>query len=87
MRFIVHLKIEPTTTKEEIAELLPAEQARVAELMEQGLLETFYLSHTMKDVWGIYTGESLDTVRVAVESLPFYKFMTAEYTELYVENI
>jgi muconolactone delta-isomerase len=83
MRFIVHLKIEPSTTKQEITELLPAEQARVEELKEQGILETFYLSHTMMDVWGIYTGDSLDTVQAAVESLPFYKFMTAEYTELF----
>lgn len=87
MRFIVYLKIEPTTTKEEIAELLPMEQARAAELVEQGILETFYLSHTMMDVWGIYKGESLDTVRAAVESLPFYKFMTAEYTQLADDNL
>ena len=86
MRFIVHIKIEPTTTKEEITKLLPAEQARFAELVEQGLLETFYLSHTRKEHWSICTADSLDTVRVAVESLPFYKFMTVEYTELVDDN-
>jgi hypothetical protein len=44
--------------------LLPSEQARVAELKEQGVLEIFYLSHTKKDIWGIYNGDSLDAVRI-----------------------
>ncbi|TDL69326.1 hypothetical protein E2R58_09150 [Paenibacillus amylolyticus] len=39
MRFIVYLKIDPATPKEEIAKLLPAERARVAELKEQGILK------------------------------------------------
>ncbi|GGA14291.1 hypothetical protein GCM10008018_68950 [Paenibacillus marchantiophytorum] len=83
MRFIVYLKIDPATPKEEIAKLLPAERARVAELKEQGILETLYLSHTMMDIWGIFAGDSLEVVQSAVQSLPFYKFMTAEYTQLF----
>ncbi|ALP37441.1 hypothetical protein E4V51_16435 [Paenibacillus sp. 28ISP30-2] len=82
MRFLVHVKIKPTTTEKEIVELLPAEQARFAELVEQGLIKSFYLSHTMDEHWSICIGDSLEEVRVAVESLPFYKFMAVEYTAL-----
>ncbi|MBE0339663.1 muconolactone Delta-isomerase family protein [Paenibacillus sp. 23TSA30-6] len=87
MRFLSHVKIKPTTTEEEINELLPAEQARFAELVEQGLIKSFYLSHTRDEHWSILIGDSLEEIRVAVESLPFYKFMEIEYTELVDEEI
>ncbi|KAF6579781.1 MULTISPECIES: hypothetical protein [Paenibacillus] len=38
MRFLVHVKIQPDAPQEEIAEQLPAEQARFAELVEQGVI-------------------------------------------------
>lgn len=87
MRFLVHVKIKPTTTEKEIAEGLPAEQARFAELVEQGLIQSFYLSHTRDERWSICIGESLQEVQVAVESLPFYPFMDIEYTELVDDTI
>jgi hypothetical protein len=55
--------------------------------VEQGLIKSFYLSHTRDEHWSILIGDSLEEVRVAVESLPFYKFMEIEYTELVDEEI
>ncbi|WP_028401905.1 muconolactone Delta-isomerase family protein [Ectobacillus panaciterrae] len=82
MRFLVHVKIDPSASEEEIAELLPAEQTRFAELVEQGLINTFYLSHKRDEHWSLCIADSDDELRKALESLPLYKFMKIEYTQL-----
>ncbi|KQO00595.1 muconolactone Delta-isomerase family protein [Paenibacillus sp. Leaf72] len=82
MRFLVHVKIDPAASKEEIAELLPAEQTRFAELVEQGLINTFYLSHTRDEHWSLCIADSVDELKTALKSLPLYKFMKIEHTQL-----
>ncbi|MFS2247571.1 muconolactone Delta-isomerase family protein [Bacillus sp. A31] len=82
MRFLGHIKIDPSATEEEIAELLPAEQTRFAELVEQGLINTFYLSHTRDEHWSLCIADSDDELKTVLESLPLYKYMKIEYTQL-----
>lgn len=82
MRFLVHVKIQPDAPQEEIAEQLPAEQARFAELVEKGVITKFYLSHTRDEHWSICIADNQDALIIALETLPFYKFMIINYTEL-----
>ncbi|MNH89639.1 Muconolactone delta-isomerase [compost metagenome] len=82
MRFLVHVKIDRSAPEEEITELLPAEQTRFAELMEQGLINTFYLSHTRDEHWSLCIAVNEDELKTALETLPLYKFMKIEHTQL-----
>lgn len=82
MRFLVHVKIDPTAPKEEITALLPAEQARFAELVEEGLINTFYLSHTRDEHWSLCIADSENELETSLKSLPLYKFMKIKHTLL-----
>ncbi|MOA50502.1 hypothetical protein D3C78_1735220 [compost metagenome] len=82
MRFLVHVKMDPSASEEEIAERLPAEQTRFAELVEQGLINTFYLSHTRDEHWSLCIADSEDELITALESLPLYKLMKIVHTQL-----
>jgi muconolactone delta-isomerase len=81
MKFIAHniMKQAPNT---EIMTLFPAEQARVAELMAQGTLETLYVAADFSKAWLVLQSESLEMAQQAVESLPLHKFLHVEITSL-----
>jgi len=68
--------------QEERAALLPAEQAHVKRLMEQGVMETGYLSGDGAHAWMVLRGESPEHVRQTMSALPFYPFMELELTPL-----
>lgn len=82
MRFLVHVRIQPDAPQQEIDEQLPAEQARFAELVAEGVIQNFYLSHTRDEHWSICIADHQDTLQKALQTLPFYKYMIVEYTEL-----
>ncbi|ODP27144.1 hypothetical protein PTI45_03465 [Paenibacillus nuruki] len=82
MRFLVHVRIRPDAPQHEIEALQPAEQARFAELVELGFIKNFYLSHTRDEHWSICTADHEDTLREALQTLPFYQYMILEYNEL-----
>jgi muconolactone delta-isomerase len=61
---------------------LPAEQAHVKKLMEQGVVEAGYLSADRSHVWMVVQGESQDHIQQVLRALPFYPFMELEVTPL-----
>lgn len=67
---------------EEVMALFPAEQARVGELMAQGILENLYVAADYSKAWLVLQSESLEMARQAVESLPLHKFLDVEITPL-----
>ena len=69
----------------EIARALPAEQVRVRELQQQGVLETLYIpdgSGPPTQLWVVFNGTSTETVREAMQTLPLYPYMTVQLTSL-----
>jgi muconolactone delta-isomerase len=78
-----HMKQAPTA---EVMALFPAEQARVAELMAQGVLENLYVAADFSKAWLVLQSESLDIARQAVESLPLHKFSHVELTPLFEQG-
>ncbi|MBI1881861.1 MAG: hypothetical protein HYR94_27115 [Chloroflexi bacterium] len=67
---------------EEVMALFPVEQARVGELMAQGILESLYIAADYSKAWLVLHSESLEMAQQAVESLPLHKFLDVEITPL-----
>lgn len=67
---------------EEIAALVPAELARIAELRREGTIETVYIGADEAHFWVVLHGESEEAIRRAVATLPFAPFMETTYTEI-----
>jgi hypothetical protein len=80
-RFIVAFRFTKGTVEERLA-LIPAELIKVKEYQEQKLMETVMLSNDGSRGWVIVYGESQDDVQTIFESLPLYKFMSIEITQL-----
>jgi muconolactone delta-isomerase len=81
MRCLVSSSFVPGTEAARAA-LLPAEQAHVKKLMEQGILEAGYLAADRAHLWMVLHGESQDQVAGVLKTLPFYPFMEPELTPL-----
>jgi muconolactone delta-isomerase len=81
MRYLVSINFVQGQ-EEARAALLPAEQALVRRLMEQGIVEAGYLSADRTRSWMVLRGESQDHIQQTMASLPFYPFMELEMTPL-----
>jgi len=84
MQFMASISFDPDH-RAEIMQGLPAEQARVRQLQEQGVLETLYIpdgNGAPKGVWVVFEADSRETVERAIESLPLFPYMQAELTPL-----
>lgn len=81
MRFMVtnHMTQAPT---DEIFALFPAEQARTAELMQQGVLERLEVAADFSQAWLVIRSATQHDAQQAVESLPLARFMRREITPL-----
>jgi muconolactone delta-isomerase len=69
----------------EVEQLLAAEQARVRELQQQGILDTVYVpdgSGAPAGLWVVFNGDSRDAVQRVIENLPLYPYMQVELTPL-----
>jgi muconolactone delta-isomerase len=69
----------------EVEHLLLAEQARVRELRQQGVLDALYVSDgsgTPTGLWLVFNGDSRDSVQKVIESLPLYPYMQLDLTPL-----
>ncbi|HLZ31913.1 MAG TPA: muconolactone Delta-isomerase family protein [Chloroflexota bacterium] len=74
-----------TTRRAEVELALPAEQARVRELQQQGVLDTLYVpdgSGAPAGLWVVFNGESRDAVEHIIQSLPLYPYMRLVLTPL-----
>ena len=81
MRSLVRMNFVPGT-EEARAALLPAEQAHVKTLIEQGIVETGYLAADGSCAWMVVQGESREHTQQVLSALPFYPFMEPEVTPL-----
>ncbi len=68
--------------RDAIAALLPAEQARVAELREQGAIQAIFIEADRSHIWLVLPGESQEDVRQTLSTLPLYPYMELELTPL-----
>jgi muconolactone delta-isomerase len=66
----------------EIMALMPAEQARITELTEQGVHETAYLAADRSTLWSVWNCASQDQVQESLETLPLFPFSDFEITPL-----
>ncbi len=78
MKHIVHFTYKAEADRQQIAKLIPAEQAKVAQLHKEGLLEAVYVSKDVKQGWLVFTSEDENSVTGALESLPLYPFWSTE---------
>ena len=82
MKFIVPFVFKPDNDPKVIAALVPGEQARVGELMQQGLIENMFLASDYKRGWMVLNvSNRLQAVEV-LKSLPLYPYMGVELMEL-----
>jgi muconolactone delta-isomerase len=82
MRYLVSIHFDPGQDAAR-ATLLPIEQAAVGNLMEEGVVEAGYLSADRSRSWMVLRADSQERAHTIMESLPFYPFMTMEYTPLF----
>ena len=85
MRFILKQSLNqpPNDT---IKALLPAEQVRIEELTEQGIVEAMYVSADRSVAWVIWNCKSRAALDEVVKTLPIYDFMNIDVTPLAEEN-
>ena len=85
MKFIANnsLKQQPSA---EIMALFPAEQARVAELFAQGVLQNLFVAADFSRAWLVFEGKNQKEVQRALESLPLYRFSNSELIPLAQES-
>ncbi len=84
MQFMASILLD-TTRRSDVERTLPAEQARVRELQQQGVLDALYVpdgAGAPDGLWAIFNGESRDAVQRVIESLPLYPYMQLELTPL-----
>ena len=84
MQFMASVSVD-TARRSEVEQLLPAEQVRVRELQQQGVLDALYVpdgSGAPAGLWVVFNGDSRDTVQRVIESLPLYPYMQLDLTPL-----
>jgi muconolactone delta-isomerase len=89
MQFMITLTFDPNR-RAEVERGLPAEQARVRELQQQGVLDALYVpaaDGAPDSVWVVLNGDSRQAVQDTLESLPLYPYMQAELTPLRPLNL
>jgi muconolactone delta-isomerase len=84
MRFMASITFD-LARRSDLERTLPAEQARIRELQQQGALEALYIPDSAgvpANVWAVFNADSQDAVQQALESLPMYPYMQIELTQL-----
>lgn len=81
MRFLIEETFkEPPTA--EVQAIIPAEQARVKELTEQGLVAAVYIAADQSRAWAVWNVDSEAALEEAHDSLPLHPHMNSDITEL-----
>lgn len=80
--FMVTIVFVATTTPDKILPLLEAEQKQFKWLMEQGSIETAFLTPDRKRGWMVMKGLNEAEVDGLVKTLPLYPYMQVEIFEL-----
>jgi muconolactone delta-isomerase len=85
MQFMASIALDTARRRSEVEHTLPAEQVRVRELMQQGVLSALYVpdgSGAPDGLWAIFNGDSRNAVQRVIESLPLYPYMQLELIPL-----
>ena len=81
MRFLTRESFIAPPTAEAI-ELLPAEQAKIAELAAQGVVEDAYAAADNSAMWLIWNCESQTDLEEAHKTLPLHDYLRSDVTVL-----
>jgi muconolactone delta-isomerase len=81
MQYMVNISFVPGQ-QEAIAALMPAEQAHVRNLLEQGVFDAIHIAADRSHIWAAVNGVSEEHVRQTMSELPLYPYMQLEYTPL-----
>jgi len=84
MQFMATIALD-TDRGAEVEQALPAEQLRVRELQQQGVLDALYLpegSGAPATLWVVFSGDYRDAVQRVIENLPLYPYMPVDLTPL-----
>lgn len=81
MRWMVTITFKEKPTEEVLA-MLPAERARVAELVAQGIIEHRFFAADGAKVWFIFDGDSREAIERVLNTLPMHKYFNFEVGEL-----
>ena len=73
MKFMVSIQFR-SEDQAKITPLVPQEQARGKELMEQGVLEVLYSSSDNSHYWLLMKSASRDQLQMYLESFPLYSY-------------
>jgi muconolactone delta-isomerase len=81
MRFLTKetFKAPPTA---EVQALIPAEQAKVKELTEQGMIEALYVAADQSSAWMVWNVDSQAALEETHNTLPLHPHMNSEITVL-----
>ena len=81
MRFLTKetFKAPPTA---EVQAILPAEQAKVKELTEQGLIDAVYVAADRSGAWMVWNVDSQAALEEAHNTLPLHPYLNSEITAL-----
>ena len=67
---------------EEIMALMPAEQDRERELVEQGISESAHMAADRSTFWTVWNRASQDEVHETLQTLPLYRFLNVSVAPL-----
>ena len=81
MKYMIDVTFVPGQ-QEAMAALLPAEQAHVRKLLEQGVMDRIHIAADRTHIWVTVNGDTQDDVRQTMGELPLYPYMRLEYTPL-----
>ena len=81
MKSLVSVSFSEAPT-EAMAAQMPAEQAHVRSLIEQGVIQALHIAADRSHVWLVLEGESPDHVRQTMTTFPLYRYMHIEVTPL-----
>ena len=79
MRFMVQFTFIPDPA---IPSLIPAEQARVGELVAKGTIQALYLAADNSRGWLVMSGDTQAQIEQAIASLPLHAYMRADLLEI-----
>jgi muconolactone delta-isomerase len=85
MQFMASITLDMARRRSEVEQALPAEQARVRELMQEGVLTALYVpdgAGAPDILWAIFDGDSKDSVQRVIQSLPLYPYMQLDLIQL-----
>ena len=86
MRYLTKetFKAPPTA---EVEALMPAEIAKVKELMEQGLIEAVYTAVDLSAAWIVWNVDSEAALEEAHNALPLHPYMNSEILTVLAEGM